>query len=64
MKELGTVGGLKSLHAGADPGFPVGGVDPFWRGMDFCQRCFSVKMYVKTKELGPVGGIWAAKFCM
>ena len=28
----------------ADPGFPVGG-------------CFSGKMYAKTKELGPLGGV-------
>ena len=34
----------------ADPGFPVGGVD---------LRCryFSMKMYAKTKELDPVGGM-------
>ena len=37
---------------GADPGFPVG------RGPVLGLRCgvFSVKMYVKTKELGPIGG--------
>ena len=45
--------------SGADPGYPVEGVDPR-RGR------FSVKMYVKTKELGPVGGGGRApeKFCM
>ena len=40
---------------GADPGFPMGGVDPFWWGVDLRCRPFSVKMYVKTKELGPMG---------
>ena len=40
----------------ADPGFPVGGGG----GVDLRCGCFSVKMYVKTKELGPVGGVrWA-----
>ena len=35
-----------------------GGMDPFWGGGGFgLQRGhFSVKMYAKTKELGPVGG--------
>ena len=33
----------------ADSGFPVGGVD-------LQRRHFSVKMYAKTKELGPIGG--------
>ena len=40
---------------GADPGFPVGGVDPLG-GVDLRRGHFSVKMYVKTKELGPIGG--------
>ena len=31
-----------------------GGRGPIGR-MDFRRRCFSVKMYAKTKELGPVG---------
>ena len=39
-------------------------VFPFWRGAlallggadaDVRRRCFSVKMYVKMKELGPIG---------
>ena len=40
----------------ADPGFPVGGRAPVRGGMDLRRRCFSVKMYVKMKELGPIGG--------
>ena len=39
----------------ADPGFPVGGVDPL-RGRGPPTRCLSVKMHAKTKELGPFGG--------
>ena len=35
----------------ADPGLPVG-----VGGVDLRQGCFSAKMYVKMKELGPVGG--------
>ena len=31
-----------------------GGADP-WGGADLRRGRFSVKMYVKTKELGPVG---------
>ena len=42
----------------ADRGFPVGGVDPLG-GVGLQRGCFSVKMYVKTKELGPVGGVFA-----
>ena len=38
------------LHAVADPGFPVGG-----GGVDLQHRRFSVKMYAKMKELGPIG---------
>ena len=44
--------------SGADLGFSVGGgLDPFlgWHGPP--TRCFLVKMYVKMKELGPVGGV-------
>ena len=41
---------------GADPGFPVGGVDPFWGAWTSDEAAFSVKMYVKMKELDPVGG--------
>ena len=40
----------------ADPGFPVGGVHPLGGGMDLRRGHFSVKMYAKTKELGPIGG--------
>ena len=39
----------------ADPGFPVGGVDPLG-GVDLGHGHFLVKMYVKMKELGPVEG--------
>ena len=38
----------------ADPVFPIGGVDPLG-GVDLQRGHFSVKMYVKTKDLGPVG---------
>ena len=45
-------------EAVADPGFPVGGgVHPLgggWRGPRHGH--FSVKMYAKMKELGPIGG--------
>ena len=44
------------MMSGPDPGFSVGGVDPFWRGFGLQRGHFSVKMYVKMKELGPVGG--------
>ena len=44
--------------AGPGPGFSVGGgVDPFRGGFGLQCGHFSVKMYVKTKELGPVGGV-------
>ena len=36
------------IHAVADPGFPVG------EGVDLQRGRFSVKMYAKTKELGPI----------
>ena len=36
----------------ADPGFPVGGGG----GADLQGIHFSVKTYVKTKEMDPVGG--------
>ena len=43
--------------AGPDPGFSIeGGVDPFWGGFGLQHGHFSVKMYSKMKELGPVGG--------
>ena len=44
-------------QAVADPGFPIGGCGPIWGAVDLQQGCFSVKMYVKMKELGPVGGM-------
>ena len=49
---------IKRLHqAGPDSGFSVeGGVDPFWVGFGLRRGHFSVKMDVKMKELGPVGG--------
>ena len=31
-------------------------MDPFWTGFGLKRGHFSVKMYGKTKELGPVGG--------
>ena len=43
----------------ADPGFPVGGRAPVRGGMDLRRGHFSVKMYAKTKELGPIGGACA-----
>ena len=39
----------------ADPGFPVGG------GVDLRRGRFLVKMYAKTKELGPIGGVPGAR---
>ena len=35
--------------------FRRGDVDPFWGGFDLQRGHFSVKMYAKMKELGPVG---------
>ena len=32
-----------------------GGVDPFWGGFGLQRGHFLVKMYAKTKKLGPVG---------
>ena len=46
--------GMTAL-AVADPGFPVGGCAPIRWGMDLLCWCFSVKMYVITKELGHIG---------
>ena len=41
----------------ADPGFPVGGgCAPIRGGVDLQHGHFLVKMYAKTKELGPIGG--------
>ena len=45
-----------SSFAVADPGFPIGGAWTRWGGMDLRCRHFSVKMYAKMKELGPIGG--------
>ena len=36
------------------------GVDPFWGGFGLQHGHFSVKMYAKMKELGPVGGSCAS----
>ena len=44
------------FRAVADPGFPVGGRAPVRGGVDLRRGHFLVKMYVKTKELGPIGG--------
>ena len=41
----------------ADPGFPIGGCAPIKGGMDLQRGHFLVKMYVKRKELGPIGGM-------
>ena len=43
----------------ADPGFPVGGHAPVRGGMDLRCGHFLVKMYAKTKELGPIRGACA-----
>ena len=48
--------------AGPDPGFPRGGHGRIW-GVGLQRGHFSVKMYVKTKELGPVGGPCAVRLC-
>ena len=40
----------------ADPGFPVGGAPTHWGGANLRRVHFSVKTYVKTKEIDPVGG--------
>ena len=44
--------------SGVDPGIPVwGGANSRWGlGANLRRGCFLAKMYVKTKELGPVGG--------
>ena len=39
--------------------FRRGDVDPFWGGFGLQRGHFSVKMYAKMKELGPVGGAYA-----
>ena len=40
----------------ADPGFPVGGAPTRWGGTNLRRVHFSVKTYVKMKEIDPVGG--------
>ena len=40
----------------ADPGFPVGGAPTHWGGANLRHAHFLVKMYVKMKEIDPVGG--------
>ena len=40
----------------ADAGFPVGGVDLVGGGVDSRGSYVSKILYVKTKELGPLGG--------
>ena len=50
---------VKSVSTGGSRISRRGTVDPFWGGGGGVYLrcwCFSVKMYVKTKELGPVGG--------
>ena len=61
--ESGTKGALgplvkemKLFRAGPDPGFSIGGRGPILGGFGLERGHFSVKMYAKTKELGPVGG--------
>ena len=45
----------------ADQGFPIGGHAPIRGGVDLRCGHFSVKMYAKTKELGPIGGVRRAR---
>ena len=55
------LGGNSTLFTVADPGFPVGGGRaPVRGGVDLRCGHFSVKMYAKTKELGPIGGMHRA----
>ena len=42
--------------AGPDPGFSIGGCGPILGGFGLQRGHFSVKMYAKMKELGPVEG--------
>ena len=52
-----TLDTFELVNPGADSGFPVVGKwTPFWKGVDLRCGGFSVKMYVKMKELGSVGG--------
>ena len=50
--------------AGADLGFPVGARGPVMGDVDLRRGHFSVKMYVKMKELGPVEGVCDEIFFM
>ena len=43
------------IKSGPDPGFSVGGHGPILGGFGLQHGHFSVKMYAKMKELGPVG---------
>ena len=44
----------------ADPGIPVSwGMDPLRGAVDLRRGRFSLKMYAKTKEFGPIGGACA-----
>ena len=61
---LGMLLAVSSHIPGADPGFPIGGHGPLLGGMDLLCGCFLVKMYVKMKEWGPIGGACTRKFCM
>ena len=45
----------------ADPGFPVGGVDLVGGGVDSRGGYVSKILYVKMKELGPLGGARAGR---
>ena len=46
----------------ADPGFPVGGVDPLKGRGPPTQALFGENVvYAKMKELGPVGGVCRAR---
>ena len=53
--------GFKYIRCtGPDPGFSVGGgCGPILWGFGLQRGHFLVKMYTKTKELGPVGGACA-----
>ena len=50
-------GSYDQLVAVADPGFPVGRRGPVRGVKDLRCRRFSVRIYAKMKELGPVGGM-------
>ena len=53
---------ISGCTAGPDPEFSAGGGrGPILGGFGLKRGHFSVKMYAKTKELGPVGGMrWHA----